>query len=236
MASTPVPKVFLSHSHLDKRVARRLLRRLSAHGIRVWLDERALQVGAALTSTIRSQIEDSDAVLVIASQASADSKWVGLELDFAREHGKTVIPFFIDSLAKHERFRDILGVDAVSPQTFADGVHGLMRDLLLSYDLELPPADPGGLTQGLRELAMEEPDLAPLILGCLDSEGLHRENVDTVYKVRFHALDEALNALFDLKRDGNIAYHAAYGFDKAGAGVRALSLWIDASGDGELPS
>ncbi len=235
MANTPVPKVFLSHSHLDKRVARRLLRRLTAHGIRVWLDERELRVGATLTSSIRSQIEDSDVLLVIASQASADSKWVGLELDFAREHGKSVIPFFIESLATHERFRDFLGVDAVSPQTFADSVHGLMRDLFLSYDLELPLADPAVLTKGLRDVAGEEPGLAPLILGCLDSEGLHQENMDTAYSVAFHALDEALNTLFDLNRDESIAYHAAYGFYKAGAGVRALSLWIDATGDGGLP-
>jgi hypothetical protein len=235
MASTQIPKVFLSHSHLDKRVARRLLRRLTAHGIRVWLDERELRVGVALTSSIRSQIEASDALLVIASQASADSEWVGLELDFAREHSKSVIPIFIEALAKHDRFRDFLGVDAVFPQTFADGIHGLMRDLFLSCGLELPPADPDVLTKGLRDVAREEPDLAPLILGYLESEGLYQENMDTAYNGAFHALDEALNALFDLNQDQKSAYHAAYGFCKAGAGVRALSLWIEATGDGGLP-
>lgn len=235
MASTSAPRVFLSHSHLDKRVARRLLRRLSAHGIRAWLDERELRVGTTLTSSIRSQIENSDALLVIATRASADSEWVGRELDCAREYGKTVIPFFIESVANHERFRDFLGVDAVSPQAFADVVHGLMRDLFQSIDLELPAADPSVLTKGLRDVAIEEPDLAPLILGCLDAEGLHQENMDNSINAAFHPLDEALNALFDLKRDENIAFHAAYGFYKVGAGVRALSLWIDSTGDGGLP-
>jgi hypothetical protein len=91
------------------------------------------------------------------------------------------------------------------------------------------------LTAGLRELATEEPDLAPLILGCLDSEGLHQENMDTVWKVAFHALDYALNALFELRPNNTIAYHAAYAFCSAGAGVRPLSSWIEATGDGELP-
>ena len=174
MTAQPAPTVFLSHSHGDKRVARRLVRRLTAHGVKVWIDERELRVGATLTSSIRSQIEGANMLLVIASQASAGSKWVGLELDFAREHGKAVIPFLIELLAEHERFRDYLGADATSPQAFADAVHGLMRDLFLSFDLELPPADPALLTAGLRELAGEEPDLAPLINGCLDSEGLPR--------------------------------------------------------------
>ena len=73
-----------------------------------------------------------------------------------------------------------------------------MRDLFLSFHLELPPADPDILKAGLRDLAREEPALAPLILGCLDSEGLRWVNADPVYKSEFHPLDDALNALFDL--------------------------------------
>ena len=234
-SSTCANPVFLSHSHQDKRVARRLVRRLTAHGIKVWLDERELRAGAALTSSIRGHIRSADTLLVIASRASADSKWVGMELEFARKHQKTIIPLFIEPLAAHQRFRDYLGADAMAPQAFADVVHGLMRDLFLSLDVELPPADPAVLTAGLRQLAGEEPDLAPLILGCLDSTGLHQENMDTVHGVAFHALDDALNALFDLRPNEFDGLHAAYGFCMAGAGVRALSSWIDATGDGELP-
>jgi hypothetical protein len=235
MAAQTGPTVFLSHTHSDKRVARRLVRRLTAHGVKVWIDERELRLGAALTSSIRNQIQDAHMLLVVASEASATSKWVGLELEFAREHGKTIIPFFIESVATHERFRDHLGVDATLPQSFADAVHRLMQDLFLSFSLELPPADPAVLTTGLRELASEEPDLAPLILGCLDSEGLHQENMKTAYKSAFHPLDDALNALFDLMPNNAIAHHAASGFHWAGAGVRALSSWIASTGDGGIP-
>ncbi|MGE0824311.1 MAG: toll/interleukin-1 receptor domain-containing protein [Candidatus Binatia bacterium] len=235
MATQTAPRVFLSHSHSDKRVARRLVRRLTAHGIKVWIDERELRLGAGLTSSIRGQIQNADLMLVVASQASVTSEWVGLEVEFARQQSKPIVPFFIEPVAKHDLFRDHLGIDATSPQTFADAVHDLMRDLFLSFDLELPPADPAMLTAGLRELAKEEPDLAPLILGCLESEGLHQDNMDTVYKASFHPLDDALNALFDLMPKKQIAYHAASGFCLAGAGARALSSWIAATGDGDLP-
>src|SRR2546423_1204777 len=163
MSAQQAPTVFLSHSHKDRRVARRLVRRLTAHGIKVWIDERELRLGSILTSSLRTQIQAADTLLVIASNASAVSKWVGLELEFAKEHGKDVVPLFIDSVADHERFQDYLGVDATSPQAFADAVHHVMRDLFLSIDLELPPPDSAVLAAELRETAREEPDLAPLI-------------------------------------------------------------------------
>jgi hypothetical protein len=53
-------------------------------------------------------------------------------------------------------------------------------------------------------------------------------------KAAFHPLDEALNALFDLMPNHLMASHAASGFCWAGAGARALALWIAATGDGGL--
>src|ERR1700741_3795779 len=117
------PKLFLSYSHQDRRVARCLVRYLTAGGISVWMDERELRVGAALSLSIRTQIQCADLVLVVASENSGMSDWVELELKFAQQHGKTVVPLFTHSVSAHERFRDYLGIDATSPQEFADAVH-----------------------------------------------------------------------------------------------------------------
>jgi len=234
MAGQVAPTVFLSHSHHDKAVARCLVRRLTVHGIKVWIDERELRLGATLTSSIRAQIEEADVLLVLASQNATVSKWVGLELEFAQQHRKTIIPLFIDSVTDRERFQPYLGVDATSPQIFADAVHSLIRDLYRSVDLDLPPIDRAALEDGLRELAREEPDLAPLIIGCLESEGLHMESEDGVFNANFYALDDALNALFDLMPNDSIVYALAHGFYSAGAGARALSSWVAATGDGGL--
>ena len=235
MASPTGPIVFLSHSHSDRPIARRVFRTLSAHGVRVWLDEQDLRFGSALTSTLRSQIEAADVVLVVASKSSATSKWVGLELEFAEQHDLPIVPIFIDPLTEHERFRDRLGVDAISPQAYAAAVHGIIRDLFRQFEIEPPAADPALLTAGLRQLAAEQPSLAPLISGCLDSQGLHQENMAGVLGVTFHQFDEALNALFELMPKESIASHAAHGFASAGAGVQALYSWIAATGDGGLP-
>ena len=110
-------------------------------------------------------------------------------IDFAKQHSKSVIPLFIEPLSRHERFRDYLGLDGTHPQEFADVIHSFMRDLFLSLDRDVPAADPEVVTAGLRALEKEEPNLAPLINGCLDSEGLPLENTDTVREVAFHALD-----------------------------------------------
>jgi hypothetical protein len=106
METEPGVTVFLSHSHRDKVVARRLLRELGARGFRAWLDEREPRLGAALTTTIRGQIEAADVVLVVASTASAESKWVALELDHARGRGRPIIPLLIEPVADRESFRD----------------------------------------------------------------------------------------------------------------------------------
>jgi hypothetical protein len=235
VAESPAPRVFLSHSHRDKRLARRIVRRLTAHRIAVWVDERELRLGAALTASIQAQIAAADVLLVVATEAAAASTWVGLEIACARQHGKTIIPVFFEAVDRAECFRDCLGVYAVAPQTVGIGVHDLARDLWRAVDAELLPPDGGVLVAGLRDLAREEPALAPLILGCLDGEGLHAENVDGASAAPFHALDEALDALYDAAPSRSTAFHAAYGFARAGAGTRALSLWIAATGDGEMP-
>lgn len=228
-------KVFVSYSHADKIVARRVARRLIAHGIKTWFDERELRIGAVLTSTLRTYIENADVVLVIASQNSVESDWVEMELSFAKEHGKIIIPIFIEMLSKHERFKDSLGIDACSLQLFADALDNLVRKLYNSIELELPPANPDILISNLQELVKEEPDLAPLIFGYLESKGLHHENAEIVYGVTFHALDESLNSLFELYPRADMAYCAAYGFNKAGAGTRALTSWIRITNHGDLP-
>ena len=235
MTDQAVPKVFVSYSHNDIRVARRFFRRLTAHGVMVWMDEQELQLGVALSSSIRNHIQSAHAVVVIASAASAAARWVGLELEFAKEKGTPIVPLFIEDLSEHERFRDHLGLKIASPQAFEDTVFSLTRDLFRSFDLELPAADPEILTSGLRELATEEPDLAPLILGCLNSQNLNLTSIGTVYRSAFHPLDYSLNALFDVMPNKLIADHAAYGFCRAGSGTRALFSWIAATGDGDLP-
>ncbi len=227
--------VFLSHKHTDKTVARRLARELSAHGITAWLDEENLRPGAQLTATLRTHIEAADVVLVVASAAAARSKWVLLEMEHARKHDKRIVPFFIEPVARHKRFRDHLGIDATFLPGFAGSVRDFMRDVLETAGRDLPEPDPRTLEASLRALAREEPNVAPLVDGCLDGEGLHQEQMPAVYQAGFHPVDYALNALLSLKPTERIACHVAYGFAGAGAGADGMRRWIELSGNGGGP-
>src|SRR5262245_29021929 len=53
------PRLFISYSHTDKSIARRVARRLEAYSVSVWLDERKLQVGDTLSPLIRDHIAAS---------------------------------------------------------------------------------------------------------------------------------------------------------------------------------
>jgi TIR domain len=232
MSEQPAPHVFLSHSHVDKTIARRVRRWLIAHGVEVWIDERKMKIGTVLPASIRENIEKADVVLVIASAASAKSEWVERELNFAKEHGKTIVPLLVESVANHPMFRDYLGADATNPQAFARTVDGLTLDLYGGLGRDMPAIDRRVMEAGLRELAEDHPNLAPLVLGCLDGLGLHRDNTDTVLNGGFHPLDEAVNGLFELGGGEVLANLAALAFHKAGGGVRALTSWTKATGDG----
>lgn len=235
MRTDPVLTVFISYSHHDKIIARRLLRELGARGFRAWLDEEELRFGAALRTTIRGQIEAADAVLVVASAASAASEWVGLELEHARAHGRLIVPLLIEAVASRSLFDDNKGVEVPSPQAFGRAVLAVMRGLMHEFKCELPAADPVVLETGLRALALEERTLEPLVVGCLDGEGLHQQHESAVYGAPFHALDHALNVLMELRPKASIAFAAARGFATVGAGYDALRRWIERSDDGGTP-
>ena len=81
----PVPTLFLSYSHADKRFADRLGEDLRQRGYTVWQDDRDMRVGDSLAESVRRAIDDADYVLSVVSASSIDSVWVRRELDIALE-------------------------------------------------------------------------------------------------------------------------------------------------------
>ena len=77
--------VFLSHSWLDKRVARRVVESLAMERIPCWLDEQQINYGQKLRSALSEAISQSNVYLYLVSRAANDSEWVQDELQFALE-------------------------------------------------------------------------------------------------------------------------------------------------------
>ena len=227
---------FISHSHRDKAIARRVARRLDAYGVKAWLDERQLRLGDALEVTIKEQIENSRTLLVIATAAGATSTWVEKELAFASsiEPGKPICPLFVEDVRNHRLFADHLGLDMMDAHQFERGVLKLAE---LVAGIPLPPPASESLKRGLESVGSEEPSLSLLVQGCLEGEGLSLSHLDSVEQVPFHSLDYALNALYDLAPDARrygVAHAAAYLFARRGAGTYALERHVTTRGEGDV--
>jgi hypothetical protein len=76
-----VPRVFLSHSSVDKPFVRKLARFIERVGLQVWLDERAMAPGDQLAREISEGLAASEAVIFVISAASGRSNWLRYELN-----------------------------------------------------------------------------------------------------------------------------------------------------------
>ncbi len=71
--------LFLSHSSIDKPLARRIATDLRAADIRVWLDEWDILVGDSISQHVQKGLDDSEYVAVLLSPHSVKSGWVEKE-------------------------------------------------------------------------------------------------------------------------------------------------------------
>ena len=218
-------KVFVSHSHQDKRIARRIVRFLRTYGVEPWLDERELRLGNRLDEAIRTATGNSDAVVVVATHAAAHSGWVDREVAFATDLSPAipVCPVYVDDVMAHPSFAPHLGIDAMDRHQFADVLVRLGAALVGS---PLPQPDARQLEAGLDELARQSSGVALLVERCLRGEGLYYEQVQLVSEVSFHDLDDALDAMSRLGGGSSAAHATAALFARSGAGSAALSRYI----------
>src|SRR5262245_60532554 len=100
--------VFLSHSFVDQPRVRRLAEQLRDAGLRVWLDEWAVQVGDDIYLSIERGLERSRCLVLCLSRAALDSEWVALERSTA---------LFRDPTNRDRRFLPVLLDDCELPDT-----------------------------------------------------------------------------------------------------------------------
>lgn len=75
-----MPKVFISHSSIDKEFANKLAHDLRERKIDVWYDTWEMKVGDSLTKRIQEGIQESSYLIVVLSPNSVKSHWVEVEL------------------------------------------------------------------------------------------------------------------------------------------------------------
>ena len=110
-SSLPLLKVFLCHSSGDKPAVRDLYKRLSASGVKPWLDEVDLVAGQDWELEIRKAVRNNDVVVVCLSQSSITKtgfvqKEIRFALDAADEHPEGqiyVIPLRLEACKVPDR-------------------------------------------------------------------------------------------------------------------------------------
>lgn len=101
--TTQNPRIFVSHSNADKeRFVNAFAEKLRSAGIDAWLDKWELLPGDSLVDKIFEEgLKDAEAVIIVISKNSVESKWVREELNASVvkriEDNCKLIPVVIDS-------------------------------------------------------------------------------------------------------------------------------------------
>ena len=111
-----MPKVFISHSSLDRVFAEQeLVPLLEGHGVETWYSRDDIRAATDWEASIREALKRCDWFLVVLSPNAAGSDWVRAEVDWAMENRKDhIVPLQIgkcDPSRIHLRLRTIQHVE-----------------------------------------------------------------------------------------------------------------------------
>ncbi|MCA1567089.1 MAG: toll/interleukin-1 receptor domain-containing protein [Acidobacteria bacterium] len=93
-------KVFLSHAHSDKALAKRIAKGLKRAGLEVWDAESEILPGENWADKTAQALRDSQAMVVLLTPNTFQSSNVSLEIGYAlgsKEYKKRLIPVIVGS-------------------------------------------------------------------------------------------------------------------------------------------
>lgn len=90
------PRIFISYAWEDKRIVRRLEKKLKAIGIEVWIDHSEMQGGDSIPKRVSDALEWCNTFLLAWSKAANESSWVEREWGAAMQLNKKLIPCLFD--------------------------------------------------------------------------------------------------------------------------------------------
>jgi len=123
-----VPQVFISYQRTDSEFARHIRAHLVRHGVRTWMDQDDVPVGAYWPDAIDAGLTSSDIVLGILSPDAITSRNVKNKWDWAIQNGKRLVLLRIAPTVIPHRYVSIHFIDATGPdlnQALATLLHSL---------------------------------------------------------------------------------------------------------------
>jgi len=179
--------VFISYSRRDKGIADYITAELRNRGAEVFIDYQKLVAGENFIGRIGSEIAKKDAVILLFSPNSANSKWVQWEIAWALNCDKKVIPLILEP-APIENFFFLAGTEQIDVTNWKlDGqIHEGIKRLSLSlglpdqqiYDDRLPELLVQHSIVELEELQENEPSVTYNDLAELNKKALECQESD----------------------------------------------------------
>lgn len=146
--------VFFSYSHKNAAMADKVTSTLLARGFAVWQDVISIRGGDNWQDAIQAGLQDAAAVVVLWSEASAQSDWVKREIQLARVKGKPIIPLRLDDTP----LTDDVALSQAIPLhiNWKQGLDRLIRELpqdIRRRALDFKLDQPLGTQAGARQVA-----------------------------------------------------------------------------------
>lgn len=133
-------KAFISHSSIDKPLAREIADEIRVRGHDVWLDERDLGPGHPLASALAEALTEIDVFVILVTQNSVSSPWVVYELNqviaLVVRNSVRVLPLKFDGAEIPSVLSGFIYADCSIP----DGLRRALNLTFTSARLRLPLA------------------------------------------------------------------------------------------------
>ncbi|HEX5166133.1 MAG TPA: TIR domain-containing protein [Thermomicrobiales bacterium] len=137
------PQVFISYQRADEGFARQVRTHLAAHGVRTWMDQYDIPVGAYWPDEIDKGLSSSDIVVGVLSPDSVESRNVKNEWDWAIQHDKRLVLLQVRPCDIPHRYISINFIDSTGPDQ-APAFGALLQSLGVSAALVDPPDSSAG--------------------------------------------------------------------------------------------
>ena len=90
-------KVFISYTHSDAALAKKIVATLAAAGLEVW-DDREILPGDNWAEQVAQALKESEAMVVLLTPEATRSRWVRHEIEYAlgeKRYSKRLIPVLV---------------------------------------------------------------------------------------------------------------------------------------------
>jgi hypothetical protein len=154
--------IFISHSSLDKEVARQLASDLKHYGHNIWLDEWQIKVGHCIPTAIEQGMQKAHFVILLLSNPAVESNWVDREWKMAywdevNTNAVVVMPVLLEDcnipkLLQTKKYADFRKSYAIGFHELVEAInwHTEAKGLITAY--ERSPLAPPKLIRGSQDL------------------------------------------------------------------------------------